>query len=115
MKTSIIRAYALGIITGSFLTAGLAFGLAPAKADGTLDADEAQYVLMYGKGAICPVIDQYHSFAGVMGVAEAITKDGFTADAAVDIINSAVATYCPRNWGLLVAIGKSARGETAAA
>lgn len=114
MRTSIIRAYALGIITGSFLTAGLAFGLAPAKADGVLDADEAQYVLMYGAGAICPVIDQYHSMAGVMGVANAISKDGFTADSAVDIINTAVETYCPRNWSLLVAIGKAARGEASA-
>lgn len=56
-RTNIIRAYALGIITGSFLTAGLTFGLAPAKADGHLDNSEADYVLMYGEGAICPVID----------------------------------------------------------
>lgn len=114
MRSSIVKAYALGIVTGGFLTAGLVFGLAPAKADGVLDSDEAQYVLMYGNGAICPVIDQYHSMAGVMGVANAIAKDGFTADSAVDIINVAVETYCPRNWSLLVAIGKSARGEAAA-
>jgi len=114
MRTNIIRAYALGIITGSFLTAGLTFGLAPAKADGHLDNSEADYVLMYGEGAICPVIDEYHSLAGVTGVARGIAKDGFTLDSAVDIINAAVDQYCPRNWPLLVAIGKAARGEATA-
>ena len=37
MRTSIVRAYALGIVTGAFLTAGIVFAAAPAKADGTLD------------------------------------------------------------------------------
>lgn len=114
MRTSIIRAYALGIITGAFLTAGIGFFAAPAKADGHVDDSEADYIFAYGKTAICPVIDQYHSFAGVMGVAQAITEDGFAPDAAVDIINGSVELYCPRNWPLLVAIGKAARGEATA-
>lgn len=114
MRPAVIKAYSLGIITGSFLTAGLIYAAAPAKADGNLDSSEADYVLMYGEDAICPVIDKYHSMGGVMGVAKVITDDGFTADSAVDIINSSVSTYCPRNWPLLVSIGKAARGETAA-
>lgn len=114
MRNSIIKAYALGIITGSFLTAGIVFAAAPARADGHLDATEADYVQMYGAGAICPVIDQYHSVAGVTGVARGITKDGFSLDSAVDIINASVQEYCPRNWPLLVAIGKTARGESGA-
>jgi len=114
MRNSIIKAYALGIITGSFLTAGLTVGIGTAKADGILDNSETDYVLMYGAAAICPVIDQYHSMAGVTGVARGITKDGFSLDSAVDIINASVQEYCPRNWPLLVAIGKAARGESGA-
>lgn len=113
MRTSIIRAYALGIITGGFIAAGV-LAAVPAKADGILDNSETDYVLMYGADAICPVIDQYHSVAGVTGVARGITKDGFSLDSAVDIINASVQEYCPRNWPLLVAIGKAARGESAA-
>lgn len=113
MRPAILRAYALGIITGGFLTAGVVLCASPAKADGHLDSSEADYVLMYGEGAICPVIDQYHSPAGVTGVMRGIMKDGFTADSSVDIINAAVEEFCPRNWPLLVAIGKAARGETA--
>ena len=115
MRTSIVRAYALGIITGGFLTAGIVFAAAPAKADGTIDSSEADYVFTYGEGAICPVIDQYHSLSGVSGVMRGIIKDGFAPDSAVDIINAAVDTYCPRNWPLLQAIGRAARGEGTAA
>lgn len=113
MRAAVIRAYALGIITGSFLTAAIVFVAPPAKADGQLDNAETDYVLTYGEYAICPVIDQYHSVGGVMGVARSIVEDGFAQDSAVDIINAAVSEYCPRNWPLLVAIGKAARGETA--
>jgi hypothetical protein len=55
-----------------------------------------------------------HSLSGVMGVANAITKDGFTADSAVDIINASVEDACPRNWPLLVAIGNAARSKAIA-
>lgn len=113
MRTAIIKAYSLGIITGAFLTAGLVYAAAPAKADGQLSNDEIDYVLTY-EDAICSVIDKYHSTDGVMGVAEAIGNDGFTADSAVDIINAAVQDSCPRNWPLLQAIGRAARGEQGA-
>lgn len=113
MRTAVIRAYALGIITGAFLTAGIVAAAAPAKADGHLDSSETDYVLTY-EGVICSVIDKYHSPGGVMGVAQAITNDGFTADSAVDIINAAVEDACPRNWPLLVAIGKAARAQNGA-
>ena len=113
MRNSIVKAYALGIITGSFLTAGLTFGIGTAKADGILSDNEEVFVELNGK-IVCRVIDQYHSMAGVMGVAEAITEQGFAQDSAVDIINASVQAYCPRNWSLLVAIGKAARGEAMA-
>lgn len=95
-----------GLIIGATL-----YGASDARADGILDHTEADYVIAYGAGAICPTIDQYHSAAGVMGVARSIITDGFTADSAVDIINEAVSDYCPRNWPLLVAIGDMARAS----
>lgn len=113
MRTAMVRSFALGMIAGSFLTAGLITAI-PAKADGFVDDSEADYIFSYGADAICPVIDQYHSFAGVMGVAKAIVNDGFAEDSAVDIINASVELYCPRNWPLLVAIGKQARGQASA-
>lgn len=112
MRNNVIRAYALGIITGAFLTAGIVFAAGPAKADGVLDSSEADYVLMYGDGAVCPVIDKYGA-KGVVGVMKGVMNDGFTPDSAVDIINESVQEFCPRNWPLLVAIGNAARGTTA--
>ena len=111
MRTSIIRAYALGIITGSFLTAAAITFATPVKADGYLDDDELVYVELYGADAVCPTISTYRSLAGVMGVAEGIVADGFSPDSAVDIINASVQTYCPQHWPLLVAIGRAARAQ----
>lgn len=111
MRSAIVKAYALGIITGSFLTAGLVFAV-PAKADGVLSDSEAVFVELHGT-IVCRVIDQYHSLSGVMGVAEAIRQQGFSTGDAVDVINASVQEFCPRNWSLLVAIGRAARGETA--
>lgn len=113
MRTSIIRAYALGIITGGFLTAGTVFLAGPAKADGYIDDTEADYISVYA-GAICTAIDSRHTTAGVLRIGEVIVADGFAPDSAVDIINGSVQTECPRNWPLLVSIGNAARAEVGA-
>lgn len=98
---------------GALAAAGL-MSMPQAHADGYISHTEAAYINTYGAAAICPVIDEYHSSAGVMGVMKSIMSDGFTADSAVDIINEAVSEYCPRNWPLLVAIGDAARNNTTA-
>lgn len=82
----------------------------PARADGMLSTDEQVYVEMYG-GAVCSTLDEYPSYGGVLGVAEAITEDGFALDDAVDIVNSSVSTYCDEHWPLLQAIGRAARAS----
>ena len=86
---------------------------AQAHADGFLSDTEQVYVELFGEDAVCTTIDEYHSASGVLGVAAAITEDGFTPDNAIDIINASVWMYCPRNWPLLVAIGEVARGQIA--
>lgn len=113
MRNSIIKAYALGIITGGFLTAAIVLAAAPAKADGYISDDEAVFIELHG-AQVCSVIDKYHSMGGVMGVAEAISEQGFSASDAVDIINASVQEYCPRNWSLLQAIGRAARATNGA-
>ena len=107
-----ITRLALAATSGAVIAAtGLAYA-SDAHADGYLSSTEAAYVDRYGAGAVCPVIDEYPSAAGVLGVTRGIMEDGFTADNAVDIINASVSTYCPRNWPLLVAIGNAARGHS---
>lgn len=48
MRNSIIKAYALGIITGGFLTAAIVLAAAPAKADGYISDDEAVFIELHG-------------------------------------------------------------------
>ena len=113
VRKTTVRAFALGVVAGGFLTAGIV-AAAPADADGYLDDMEADYVTTYGDGTICPIIDR-HRTDGVMGAAQGIQADGFAADAAVDIINASVWLHCPRNWPLLVAIGNAIRSESTTA
>ena len=108
-RTSMVRAFSLGIITGSMLTAGVVLLASPARADGILDPDEQVFVELYGAKAICHTLDSYASVAGVMGIADAIVEQGFTYDSAVDIVNASVEIYCAEYWPLLQAIGRAAR------
>jgi hypothetical protein len=101
------------LFTAAVIIGGSVGFAARANADGFIDEAEASYINRWGPTAICPVIDQFPSTAGVLGVAEGIVEDGFSADGAVDIINTAVWEYCPRHWALLERIGAEARGELA--
>ena len=110
MRSSIIKAFALGIITGSFVTAGGILLATPAKADGYLNEDEQVWVELYGEQALCATLTEYRSLAGVKGVFDVLTTDeGFTPDSAVDVINASVQAYCPQHWPLLQAVGRAAR------
>lgn len=105
----------MGSTTAAILTGAAVFlgitgpGLACAHADGNIDATEAAYITKYGPTAVCPVIDEYPTTSGVMGVLQGVMHDGFAADSAVDIVNASVHEYCPDHWALLVSIGKAAR------
>ena len=107
MRNSIVRAFALGIITGGFVTAGTLFA-AEAAADGVLDADESAYAASWAPD-ICNAITHWPTTRGLVKVASIIVGDGYTPDSAVDIINAAVMVECPQHWPLLVAVGREAR------
>lgn len=94
-----------------FVGCAAGYGIGEATADGVIDAAERSYIDAYS-GAVCVVLDQFPSEAGVMGIAAGIMDDGFAADQAVDIINAAVWEVCPRHWALLERVGAEARGET---
>lgn len=99
------------LLAASGLLGAAVYFSAPARADGFLSDRENDYVELFGYSAVCPTLDEHHSLPGVLGIASAITDDGFATDDAVDIINASVSTYCPRNWPLLVAVGNAARAE----
>lgn len=98
MRTSIVKAFSLGIITGSFLTAALITAI-PAKAD--IDPVAYAYAAHYG-GAVCTTLDDYPSESGILGIGEAIIEDGLTAFQAGEVMYYAVADICPRHLGLIM-------------
>lgn len=107
------RAAIAWAMLGSALFGAAFYFASPAKADGTLDIDEQIYVQVYA-GAVCATLDDYPSLGGVLGVADGVMADGFSADSAVDIINSSVANNCNRHWPLLQAVGRAARAGASA-
>lgn len=93
------KAFAFGVIAGSLITAGTVFLAAPAHADSTAEA----YAEMYGAEAICPTLDSYPTFSGILGIGEAIVdSDGLTYRQAGEAIGIAVLRYCPRHTALMM-------------
>lgn len=96
MRPAVIRAYALGIITGSMLTAGLSMLAGPARADvGTATID------IYAE-AICETLTAYPTIGGVAGVARFLMGDeGYSSGDSADIVVASVLGYCPEYLPLL--------------
>ena len=95
MRNAVLRAYALGVITGSMVTAGLTMFAAPARAD-----ISASTVASYSI-PVCATLDRVPTFNGVMLIAAAIAEDGYTYSDAGEIILGAALNVCPEFIPLL--------------
>ena len=98
MRNRTIKAFSVGIITGSFLTAGLIHLAVPAKAEP--DSAVIAFAGVYGD-LICDTLDTYPSFAGILGIGEAISENGLTAYQAGQVLYLAALNTCPRHLSLL--------------
>ena len=100
MRNTVVKAFAVGVITGSFLTSGIILLAAPAKADP--DPAAYAYAAQYG-GAVCQTLDEYPTEAGIIGIGNAITEDGLTPFQAGEVIYYAVDELCPRHMERILA------------
>lgn len=90
---TVIRIFALGIVTGSFLTAGIILLAGPAKAD----PDVAR-----GERVVCLLLDQDPSLAGIIKTATVIEqKTGVSDYTAGQMIAASVYDQCPEYIPLL--------------
>ena len=89
-------AVALLMLTMMFL--GVVVYAASAKADA--DPASVAYAAEYGP-AVCSVLDEYPTFAGMMGISQAIVKDGLTVGQSGEVIALSIDDICPRHLGLL--------------
>lgn len=109
MRNSIIKAYALGMITGSFFTAGAVLLATPAKAD--ITADDTDYY----SSAVCNTLDSgYATLNGILGIGQAIHQDGYTYRDAGAIIADSVIGSCPEYVPLLKRFADRYSGSAAA-
>lgn len=99
MRPAVLRAYTLGVITGSMVTAGLSILAAPAKADVT-DATVDRYA-----SSVCAVLADYPSFDGIIGIGSALGDYGYTGYEAGQIVAAAVIGTCPEFIPLIKRFG----------
>jgi hypothetical protein len=96
VRKTTVRAFALGVVTGAFLTAGIV-AATPAKADPTALA----YSAVMGE-AVCTTLAEFPSHSGITGIGQAIAKDGLTLNQAGEVMWMSVANICPQYTSLLM-------------
>ncbi len=87
IRRNTIRAYALGMITGSFLTASVVVFAAPAKAD---PANEVATL-------VCSSLDAQPTVDNVVAIVNDLVRFGATPQQAGQIVAISVMEYCTRN------------------
>lgn len=107
MRPGTLRAYALGVFTGSLMTATLTMCSTPAKADAT-DSDILTYV-----AAVCATLADHATPSGVYGIGLAIIDYGYTAFEAGQIIAGSVFYGCPQHIPLLQQVAAGPAGTVA--
>jgi hypothetical protein len=109
MRSSIVKSFALGIVTGGFLTAGIVAAV-PAKADPS--GASVAYAAVYGQ-AVCSTLDDYPNYSGIVGIAQAIVDDGLSYRQAGEVIAVSVIELCPRHLGLIKSFAADTQRQTA--
>lgn len=100
------RAYALGIITGSFITAA-ALVAAPAKSEPVGDAVIA-YVATFG-GSLCAALNEQPTFDMLTNAFQVIVADGLSWRQAAQVVILSVQEICPQHQSLLSRYAASGR------
>lgn len=106
MRSQVVRGFALGIITGSFLTAGGI--LLAGKADADTDRVVYAYTAQFGS-AVCMTLTDFPTIKGAIGIAEAIVEDGLTVHQAGQVLYLSVTEMCPEHTPILRAIANQGR------
>ncbi len=99
-RAKLMDAIAVTLLIVLMAALGVLTFAATAKAD-DLAPSVVEYVERYGRDAVCPVLDDHNSVAGMLGVLLAIEGDGFTQFEAGQIVGVSVMEFCPRNQELM--------------
>lgn len=106
MRDRVVSAYALGIVTGAFITAAIGF-LAPkahADSDDGFQPDAASIGVAATFGLlICDTINNAPSAAGINRIGMALMAEGLSPRQTADAIVLAVDEFCPYHMPVLAA------------
>lgn len=99
MRNNTLKGFSLGLIAGSFLTAGTLHFTAPAKAS-PADPVAVDVADTYGP-AMCATLDEYPTMAGIIGIGEVLMQEGLTGRQAGQALFLGVYDNCPNYLPLL--------------
>jgi hypothetical protein len=84
------------------VTAGLATVAALVSAPSAHADRVDDYVAAYGQAAICPVLDEYPTNAGILGILNHLVEsENFTSYSAGMVIAHSVILFCPKHIPVL--------------
>jgi hypothetical protein len=86
-----IRAFIAGILVGTAITTGTIIVAAPAKAD----VDAQAWAAEYGP-AVCDLLSQHPTMAGLMTVLEDVVAAGYSPEESGELVAESVFDVCPR-------------------
>lgn len=98
MRNSLIKAFLLGQIAGTIITATAIWLATPAKAEP--DGAAAAVAALYGD-IICDTLTTYPTYSGIIGIGQALNDEGLTYYQAGEAIYLAVDNNCPQHLALL--------------
>ena len=104
-RAGILDAIAVLLLMALMAALGVIVYAASAKAD--VDGAALAYAERYG-GAVCSTLAEYPSISGVLGIVEAIEKDGLSPYQAGEVVGLSVTNLCPQYDGLIRAFASAA-------
>lgn len=87
IRRTTVKAFSLGMIAGSFLTAGIVYSTAPAHAD---KGDELATM-------VCSSLDAQPTVANVGAILNDLVRFGASPQQAAQVLVISVSEYCTRN------------------
>lgn len=98
MRTATLKGFSLGLVAGSFMTAGALYFAAPSKA--SPDPVASDVADTYGP-AMCQTLDDYPTMDGILGIGTVLMDAGLTGRQAGHALFLGVQANCPEYLPLL--------------
>ena len=101
LKAKVLDALAVALLMAFMAAMGvIVMLLSTPQAKADVDNTAYAFAATYGD-AVCSTLDSFPTFDGILGIGQAIVKDGLTTYQAGEVIELSISGVCPRHSGLM--------------